>query len=189
MNEKISTMLSESIAILQKTKLDAEIQQAVHLCCDTLKRGNTIFACGNGGSMEQAMHIAGELVDRFRIERKPLSVVTLGVNAAVLTAWANDYDYKTAFRRELEALGKKGDCLIVLSTSGNSVNLIEAAEAAREKGISTIGFLGEAGKLQSIVDVRLAVPSRDTPRIQEAHMVLIHIICELVEEEMAKIIL
>lgn len=186
MNKKIELMFGESIALMQKTALNEEIMRAERLICDTLKKGNTVFACGNGGSMEQAMHIAGELVDRFRIERKPLSVVTLGANAAVLTAWANDYDYKTAFRRELEALGRKGDCLIVLSTSGNSANAIEAVEAAKAKGISTIGFLGEGGKLQIMTDVRLSVPSRDTPRIQEVHMVLIHIICELVEEEMAK---
>ncbi|MBI2055906.1 MAG: SIS domain-containing protein [Candidatus Sungbacteria bacterium] len=185
MNDKINMMMGQSAALLQKTALNAEITQAVQMICDTLKRGSTVFACGNGGSMEQAMHIAGELVDRFRIERKPFPVVTLGTNAAVLTAWANDYDYKTAFRRELEALGRKGDCLIVLSTSGNSANAIEAVEAARAKGIATIGFLGEAGKLQDMADIRLSVPSKDTPRIQEVHMVLIHIICELVEEEMA----
>ena len=172
---------------MQCTDLTVEIKSAVDLLCDTFRRGNIVFTCGNGGSMEQAMHIAGELVDRFRIERNALPVVTLGANHAVLSAWANDYDYKTAFRRELEALGKKGDCLIVLSTSGNSANIIEAVNVAQKRGMNTIGLLGEGGKLQDLVRVRLSVPSYDTPRIQEVHMVLIHIICELVEKEMKRV--
>lgn len=178
-------MFGTSISLLQQTKLTAEIQNTVHLLCDTFRKGGNVFTCGNGGSMEQAQHIAGELVDRFRILRKALPVITLGANAAVLTAWANDYDYKTAFLREFEALAQSGDCLMVLSTSGNSVNIIEAVLYAQKNGIKTVGFLGEGGKLKDMVDIVLSVPSHDTPRIQEVHMVLIHIICELVEKEMA----
>lgn len=181
MEQKIKTLFEDSIALLQKTDLAEEIQEAVEMISGAFRRGNMIFTCGNGGSMEQSMHIAGELVDRFRIERKALPVVTLGANHAVLSAWANDYEYKTAFRRELEALGKKGDVLIVLSTSGNSANVIEAVRHAKKRGIHVIGLLGESGALQKLVDIALSVPSRDTPRIQEVHMVLIHILCELVE--------
>lgn len=186
MEQKIRTLFNESIALLQKTDLTGQIQKSVRLVSVALRTGHMVFTCGNGGSMEQAMHIAGELVDRFRIERKALPVVTLGANHAVLSAWANDYDYRTAFRRELEALGKKGDILVVLSTSGNSANVIETVIAAKKKGIKTIGLFGEAGKLQNLVDIALSVPSRDTPRIQEVHMVLIHILCELVEKEFAE---
>ncbi len=185
MEDQIKAMFEESSLLLQQTKLTAEIQNTVRLLCDTFRKGGKVFTCGNGGSLEQAQHIAGELVDRFRIERTALPVITLGSNPAVLTAWANDYDYKTAFKRELEALANAGDCLMVLSTSGNSANVVEAVTHAKKSGVKTVGFLGEGGTLKNMVDIALSVPSHDTPRIQEVHMVLIHIICELVEKEMA----
>ena len=134
--------------------------------------------------MEQASHFAGELVGRFKMHRAALPATVLGINPVVVTAWSNDYDFSTIFSRELEALGRKGDILIGLSTSGNSKNIVEAIKAAKERGIITIGLLGHGGMLRDMVDISLCVPSTVTARIQEVHLLLIHIISELVEESL-----
>ncbi len=182
---RIKELWDESIGIFQKTDAILSLETAIDAVIKCFLRGGKVITCGNGGSMEQAQHIAGELVDRFKKERNALPTITLGSNPAVLTAWANDYDYKTAFRREFEAIAEKKDCVIILSTRGNSANIIEVVKSARELGIFTIGLLGEGGELKNLVDICLAVPSQNTPRIQEVHMLFIHILCEIVEERMA----
>lgn len=157
---------------------------AARMMLSCLKKGGTIFACGNGGSAEQAQHFAGELVGKFQRHRRGLAAAALGTNAGILSAIANDYRYEDVFSRELEALAKKGDVLVAFSTSGNSKNVIEAVKFAKKNGIKTIGFLGSGGALQKLVDIALAVPSAVTPRVQEAHLALLHVIAEAIEDEM-----
>lgn len=182
MKERINQIFAETRELLVKSDLSAEILEAVRIMVECFESGGKVLVCGNGGSMAEAQHFAGELVARFRRERRGLPVIALGSNASVLTAWSNDYDYKTALARETEALGKSGDVLIVMSTSGNSANVIEAVKTAKRQGIKVIGFLGEGGALQQMADIALAVPSGNTPRIQEIHLIMVHIISELVEE-------
>lgn len=156
--------------------------RAVGVVSTALKAGRPVLVCGNGGSMADAQHIAGELTARFRLERPGLPVIALGTNLATLTAWSNDYDYATAFAREVEAYGVDGGVLIGLSTSGNSKNVVAAAEKARSKGMSVIALTGAGGgKLAVLADVLMAAPATDTPRIQEIHIALYHFLCEQVE--------
>ena len=184
MEEKIQKRFAELREATEKTKVFSEIVNASRIITDALLGGKKILACGNGGSMEQAQHLVGEFAGRFKIDRKPFAAVALGANADLLTAIANDFDYTKIFSRELEAIGCAGDVLMALSTSGNSPNVIEAVAAAKKLGIKTIGLTGNQGKLKSIVDVPLCVNSSDTPRIQEVHLLIIHVISEIVEEAM-----
>ena len=141
--------------------------------------------CGNGGSAADAQHIAAELSGRFYFDRPPLDAEALHVNASYLTAVANDYSYDVIYERMVEAKGQKGDVLIAISTSGNSPNVVKAAKKAKELGIVVIGFTGEnGGELAEISDHCLKVPSNDTPRIQECHILFGHIICEIIEEQL-----
>ena len=179
---RIKQHFEDSIALTQQTDLAKEIQQATETICCALKAENRVMLCGNGGSMEQASHFAGELVGRFKMHRAALPATVLGINPVIVTAWSNDYEFTSVFARELEAIGRKGDILIGLSTSGNSKNVIEAVKAAKERGITTIGLLGQGGILRDMVDIPLCVPSTATARIQEVHLLLIHIISELVED-------
>lgn len=171
-------------AIVASAKLAGPTVAAARMILSSLRKGRVVFACGNGGSMEQAQHFVGELVGKFQKHRLGLAAAALGTNAGVMSAIANDYRYEDVFSRELAALGKKGDVLAAFSTSGNSKNVIEAVTFAKKNGIKTIGFLGSGGALQKIVDINLAVPSAVTPRVQEAHLALLHIIAELIEDEM-----
>ena len=137
---------------------------------------------GNGGSAADAQHVAGELVNKFQLEREALAAIALTTDSSVLTSIANDYDYSRVFARQVEAWTKEGDVVIGISTSGNSANVIEAVKVAREKGAKTIGFTGRGGgKLAKLVDLVVSVPSDETPRIQESHITIFHIICYLVE--------
>ncbi len=149
---------------------------------DTLGKGGCVFFCGNGGSAADAQHLAAEFVGRFQMERGALSAVSLVTNVSSLTAIANDFGYEFVFSRQIEALAKAGDILVLITTSGNSKNMLLAAEQARKQKVFTVGLTGASGgKLRTSVDLLLAVPSNETQRIQEAHILLGHIYCGLVE--------
>lgn len=148
-----------------------------------LKEGKKILLCGNGGSAADCQHIAAELVGRFRMERKALPAIALTTDTSILTAVGNDYSYDKIFERQVEAVGKRGDVLIGISTSGNSKNVINAARRARELGLLTVGFSGKGGgELSQIVDSCFVVKSCSTPRIQEVHITLGHILCDFIEK-------
>ena len=180
--KKIKKIFDKSIEVKKKTNLIPQIQKAVELIYDCYQSGNKVFVCGNGGSAEQAQHMVAELVGRFKLKRTGLPAIALTTNTPLLTAWANDYNFETVFARELEALGKKGDMLIAISTSGNSENVIQAVKTAKKLKIKSIGLLGKGGKLKNLVSLPITVPSRETPRIQEVHLLIIHIICEIIED-------
>lgn len=148
-----------------------------------VKKGNKILLCGNGGSAADSQHIAAEFINRFRKERIPLPAIALTTDTSVLTCISNDYDYIFTFSKQVEALGKKGDVLIAISTSGNAKNVLEAVKSAGEKGVFTIGLTGNGGgKLKDAVDICIRIPSHDTPRIQEAHILVGHLLCDIVEK-------
>ena len=148
------------------------------------RAGNRLYACGNGGSACDAMHLVEELVARYKRDRPGLPAHHL-LDAATLTCWSNDYDFATAFRRQVEAMVRPGDVLVAISTSGNSANVLAAARAARERGAVVVGLLGRGGgAIAPLCDEALVVPSDATERIQEAHITLIHLLCELVEREL-----
>lgn len=174
--------LRAGLAQLDTPTMHRKLADAASLCIDALLAGRPILVAGNGGSASDAQHIAGELVGRFLKERKGLNVRALVGDAAVLTAWANDYSYDTVFSRQVEAYGVAGGVLIAISTSGNSRNAVLAAEEARRIGMGVVVLSGEGGgKLAALADVLLDVPSRVTPRVQEMHVALYHHLCESIE--------
>lgn len=188
MREEIERMLRESIEAKQKMlELHSEtIARIAEVMCEAIENGGKVLWCGNGGSAADAQHLACELVSKFYVERKALPSISLNTNTSIITAIANDYDFEKVFVRQVEALGRKGDVLVGISTSGNSRNVIAAMKKAREIGITTIGFTGETGgAMRDLCDILLNVPSKDTPRIQEAHITAGHIICYLVEKHFA----
>lgn len=159
-----------------------KILRVVDAVTEALKRGNKILLFGNGGSAADAQHIAGELVNRFLIERPPLPAIALTTDTSVLTSIGNDYDFSEIFSKQIRALGQEGDIAWGFSTSGGSVNVIKAIEAAKKKGLVTIGFTGrDGGTVGMIADYHLNVPSNVTPRVQEVHIIVSHAICELVD--------
>ncbi|HSU17405.1 D-sedoheptulose-7-phosphate isomerase [Longimicrobium sp.] len=150
----------------------------------SFRGGGRLYACGNGGSACDAMHLVEELVARYKRDRPGLPAHHL-LDAPTLTCWSNDYDFASAFRRQVEAMARPGDVLVAISTSGNSPNVVAAAEAARERGVVTLGLLGRGGgRLAALCTDALVVPAEATERIQEAHITLIHLLCELVEREL-----
>ena len=161
--------------------MEDKIIECSRIISDAIKNGGKLLICGNGGSFSQAQHFAAELVGRYKKERRGLPAIALGSNGAALTAIANDYDYESVFAREVEALGKSGDILVGLSTSGNSKNVLAAVKKAKEIGLVTIGLSGKGGALKDLVDFAIAVDSEDTPRIQEEHLCMIHEISEKIE--------
>ncbi|HTQ63281.1 MAG TPA: D-sedoheptulose 7-phosphate isomerase [Puia sp.] len=188
MQPKIKTIISESIDVKTKVlgdeKLLNTVEQITSLMVKALKNGNRIYFCGNGGSAADAQHLAAEFSGRFYVDREALPAEALHCNTSYLTAVANDYSYDVIYARLVKGITQKGDILVGLSTSGNSANIVKAFEAAREKKVITIGFTGETGgKMKEYSDYLINIPSRDTPRIQESHMLLGHIICQLVEEQ------
>ena len=185
MQQCIIDEISSIVSDLEKLKeAAAEIEKIVWICTAALKNGNKILFCGNGGSAAQAQHLAAELVGRYKMERRALAALSLTVDTSDITAIGNDYGYDDIFRRQLEGLGKAGDVLIGLSTSGNSANVIRAFELARNMGIRTVAFTGEGGgKMKALADICLAVPSNQTNHIQEMHITIGHIVCGLVEKE------
>ena len=187
MIQKIKNIVADSIAVKGKVLNDDRIIVTVEKIVDhlvsALKRRNRIYFCGNGGSAADAQHLAAEFSGRFYTDRDALPAEALHCNTSYLTAVANDYGYDVVYARLVKGIGDEGDVLVGLSTSGNSTNIVKAFEAAREKSITTIGFTGEGGgKMKSISDYLIDIPSKDTPRIQESHIMLGHIICQLVEE-------
>jgi D-sedoheptulose 7-phosphate isomerase len=188
MSEQIKSIIQSSIEVKQSILADeAMIQQLAtvsQLITTAFKNGNKVLFCGNGGSAADAQHLAAEFSGRFYTDRDALPAEALHVNTSYLTAVANDYSYDVVYARLVKGLGHKGDVLIGLSTSGNSKNIIEAFKVAREKQMMTIGFTGETGgQMKALSDHLFNVPSKDTPRIQESHIMLGHIICQLVEEQ------
>jgi D-sedoheptulose 7-phosphate isomerase len=185
--EKIKNIIQASITvkekILQNDELLNTIEKVVVTVVAAFKKGNRIYFCGNGGSAADAQHLAAEFSGRFYTDRKALPAEALHCNTSYLTAVANDYSYDAVYARLIDGIGQKGDVLIGLSTSGNSGNIIQAFETAKEKGLITVGFTGDSGgKMKSLSDYLINVPSSDTPRIQESHIMVGHIICQLVEE-------
>lgn len=180
--------IKESIEVKGKILNSEELLNKLSLIISKIdkcfQRGNKILIAGNGGSAADAQHFAGEIVGIFKKERKGYPAIALTTDSSVLTSWANDYSFDTVFSRQIEALGKKGDIFFGISTSGNSKNIIEAVKKAEELGIISICLLGkDGGKLKDLTDFLIVVPSDDTPRIQECHIMLIHIICEEVEKQ------
>ena len=187
MRDKIKHCISESVSVksdvLKDERLLLLIEELVDVIVTVFRKGNHIYFCGNGGSAADAQHLAAEFSGRFYINRDGLPAEALHCNTSYLTAVANDYSYDVIYSRLIRGIGKKGDMLIGLSTSGNSANIIQAFETAREKEMITVGFTGESGgALKEWSDYLVNVPSSNTPRIQEAHMLIGHIICQLVEE-------
>jgi D-sedoheptulose 7-phosphate isomerase len=163
------------------------IEQAVAIVTTALAADKPLLICGNGGSASDAMHIAGELVGRFLKERRALKAIALGADPAVLTAWGNDYSYEDVFARQVHAYGETGGVLLAISTSGRSKNVIAAVDVAKQKGMTTIALTGKGGgTLATMVDLLLAVPSTETPLIQQAHICLYHYLCAEVETRIAE---
>ena len=186
MTEAIKKVIADSIAVKQQLLNDEAMLQkltaVVDVITDAFNAGNKVLFCGNGGSAADAQHLAAEFSGRFYKNRKALPAEALHCNTSNLTAVANDYSYDVIYSRLLEGIGVKGDVIIGLSTSGNSVNILNAFEVAKQKGITTIGFTGASGgKMKESSDFLFNVPSSTTPRIQESHILLGHIICEFVE--------
>ncbi|MER8868019.1 SIS domain-containing protein [Mesorhizobium sp. M0751] len=171
-----------AISAMVERDLTSEMERAVSAVVAALSQGKALLIAGNGGSASDAIHIAGELVGRFLRERKAYNVIALPANAAVLTAWGNDYGFDTVFARQVEAHGSAGAVLLAISTSGNSPSILAAAQQARMMGMTVISLTGETGgKLKPLSDILLNVPSTSTPIIQQGHLCLYHHLCEMVE--------
>ena len=185
---QIDDMIKNELEAHKKTaeaifELQDEIKKACEMAVDTLKNGSKILLCGNGGSAGDAQHIAAELTGRYKTERKALAGIALTTDTSALTAIGNDYGYEFVFSRQLEALGQSGDLLIAISTSGNSANVLKALKSAREMGVRTLGLSGRSGgAMNELCDLNLVVPSNDTPRIQEMHILIGHTICQAIDD-------
>ncbi len=185
-HQKISSIINESIKVKQALMVDAyliaQIDTVVNVITSAFQNGNSVYFAGNGGSAADAQHLAAEFSGRFYKDRKALPSEALHCNTSYLTAVANDYSYEVIYARLIEGITKPGDVLVGISTSGNSGNIVKAFEMAKTKQVVTIGFTGDkGGKMKEISDYLINVPSNDTPRIQESHILVGHIICELVE--------
>ena len=188
MSAQIKSIIQASIdtkqLVLADDKLVAIIDEVVTKVVNTFKNGNRVYFCGNGGSAADAQHLAAEFSGRFYIDRKALPAEALHCNTSYMTAVANDYSYDAVYSRIIDGIGNAGDILIGLSTSGNSGNIIKAFEVARDKKMITVAFTGATGgKMKPVSDYLINVPSTDTPRIQESHILIGHIVCQLVEEQ------
>ena len=189
MKSRIKSSIKSSVEnhtrVLNDANLQINIERIVTNSIEAFKNDKKMLFCGNGGSASDAQHIAAELSGRFYKDRSPLYAEALHVNSSYMTAVANDYGYEETYARMIEASGRKGDVLVGISTSGNSPNVVKAMQNAKEIGMVTVGFTGsKGGKMKEICDVMIQVPSDDTPRIQEVHILVGHIICQLIEEEM-----
>lgn len=191
MNPRIKALITESIAVKQAILQDARLLDTIERVADittiALKSDKKVLFCGNGGSAADAQHIASELSGRFYLDRAPLFAEALHVNGSAMTAIANDYGYEAVFERMVKAKGRQGDILFVLSTSGNSPNVVKAVQAARQQMMLVVAMTGATGgKLINECDYLINIPSIDTPRIQECHIMIGHLICELVEKAIFK---
>ena len=189
MNKVIEQIFADSIAVKQETlkKNVTQIANAAEAIIEALKAGNKIMFCGNGGSAADSQHIAAEFVGRFQKERAAWPAIALTTDTSALTALGNDYTFDIIFSRQIQALGKKGDVLIGISTSGNSKNVLEALKIAKSMGIKTIGVTGgTGGQMVPLSDISIIAASPKTARIQESHLVIFHTICEIVENALTK---
>lgn len=178
-NEALKTLQTA----VQDSKFETQVIEIAGLVKKTLAGGKKILLCGNGGSAAEAQHIAAEFVGRFVKERKALPSIALTTDTSILTSVANDYSYDTVFARQVEALGQEGDILFLLSTSGNSKNCLAACQSAKARGIKTIAMTGaKGGQIKALADLCLCVPSDVTSHIQEVHLVVLHAVCEMVDE-------
>jgi D-sedoheptulose 7-phosphate isomerase len=189
MTNPISSGIAASIRVKEALLADADallrIQQVAEACTLAFRQGGKVLFCGNGGSAADAQHLAAELSGRFYYDRPPLYAEALHVNSSYLTAVGNDYGYDETYSRMVRAMGRPGDVLVAISTSGNSPNVVRAVEAANGLGMVTVGFTGAGGgQLATLCHHLLAMPSSDTPRIQEAHILVGHLICEWIEADM-----
>ena len=185
--DKIRAIWDEHVEVAKNLpRLATDVSRAVDMICASMTAGGQLLIGGNGGSAADAQHIAAELTGRFFLERKPFRALALHGNSSALTAIGNDYGYEHVFARELTAHARPGDVLLGISTSGNSLNVLRAIEAARRCDVKVIGLTGEpGGQMRAACDICLCVPSKSTPRIQEMHITIGHAICELVEERLA----
>lgn len=191
MNPRIKEMIAQSIAtkeaVLANEILLTTVEKVVQICVRTFRNGGKVLFCGNGGSAADAQHLAAELSGRFYFDREPLFAEALHVNTSFVTAVANDYSYEEVYARMVRAAGRPGDVLVAMSTSGNSPIIIRAVEDAKKVGMTVVGMTGETGgNMRHLCDWLINIPSRDTPRIQECHMMLGHLMCELIENELFK---
>ena len=189
MQDEIRISLMATRQVMEDMLADSTLQQqlvkAVDCCVNALKSGGKLMFVGNGGSAAEAQHFSAEMVGRFLQERKPLPSIALTTDTSAVTAIGNDYGYEHVFSRQVQALGRKGDVLIAMSTSGRSKNIVMAMQAARSAGISTIGLTGiHPRDMVELADVSLKVPSSHTPQIQEGHLVLGHLLCGMVEKQL-----
>lgn len=184
----IEEAFGKSLALLNAMSSDQQLReqiaQALSISVTALRSGNKLMFIGNGGSAADAQHWAGELVSRFNFDRPGLPAIALTTDTSILTAIGNDYGYDYVFARQVEALGRKGDVLLAISTSGNSKNVLRAIQAAREIGIAVVGFTGKSGGMMAeSCDLCFRIPSGETPKIQEGHEFLGHLLCDLIEQE------
>lgn len=184
--EKELSKLATLVADIQADKaLLNQVVESAETIVETLRNGGKVLIAGNGGSAADAQHIAGEFVSRFHYDRPGLASIALTTDTSILTAIGNDYGYERLFSRQIQALGREGDVFIGISTSGNSANVIEAFKEAQQLKLKTIGFTGMiGGKMTDMCDITLRMPSNETPKIQEGHIAIGHIICGLVEAAM-----
>jgi D-sedoheptulose 7-phosphate isomerase len=178
--------LQEHLSLFQQlNSLDQQVDQAINACVHSLRAGGKLMFCGNGGSAADSQHLAAEFTGRFIKDRPPVAAIALSTDTSALTCIANDYSFEAIFARQVQAIGKPGDCLIAISTSGNSGNVLAAVAAAKTLGITCIGLLGrDGGKLNPQCDVSIVVPSQVTARIQEAHILIGHSLCGAVEQQL-----
>lgn len=188
-DEIINKLFEESsTSILHSKKLSKEIEQVVETIIQTYKNGNKVIIFGNGGSAADSQHFAAELIGRYQLERIGLPAIALTTDTSIITALGNDYGFEKIFSRQCESLVNKNDIVIGISTSGKSVNVINGIVTSKKNGAITVGITGDiGGNLQKLVDISIVVPSKSTPRIQEVHRIIIHIICELVEQSFKNI--
>ncbi len=174
----------EVIAAMER-ELTPRIAETVTLLADTFRSGHKLLVMGNGGSAADSQHLAAEIVGRFKMERRGLPAIALSTDSSILTALGNDYGFDAVFTRQIEALATPGDLVLGISTSGKSRNVVAALKLAKHRGCRTVGLLGgDGGEIAGLVDLPLVVPSCETPRIQEGHITIIHVICDLLEQEL-----
>lgn len=186
--ESVASYVADSIAVKQRLLDDTAMHQsivAVAKCCiEAFRRGNKLLVAGNGGSAADAQHLAAELVARFEFDRPGLAAIALSTDTSALTAIGNDYGYEFLFSRQLEALARPGDVFIGITTSGNSKNVLKAMDAAGKLGVTRVALCGTGGRVREVAEHVLAAPSAHTPRIQECHILIIHMLCALLEENL-----
>lgn len=183
--EEILSSIDVKSKILQDEELLNTLNAVAHLLVDVYKKGNKLLIGGNGGSAADAQHIAGELISKFYFDRHALPAIALTTDTSIITAIGNDYGYEKLFERQIQANAVDGDVFLGISTSGNSLNILRAVEECKRKGVITIGLSGKTGgKLKSICDYCICIPSESTPKIQESHIMIGHILCAIIEKEL-----